>query len=253
MSYPPVIIATTRKRTALQIVQQAMGEIGMSRPTTLVSGNDETATQLLYLLNGLGEKLCRLPLWTETRAEWLITTLAATTEYELPADWLVPLVGTTWDRTGRWPLLGPKTPTEWQYLQSGFGVAAPQYRFRFMNGRFVLFPAPAVGLTLVHEYLSANWVVGLATPSAAQAGVFKSRITADTDYPILDELMLITGLKLAFREAKGLDASKVLEEFEQMLEAAWANSNSGSPLSLAPIPSNIFISEWNLPDTGYGQ
>jgi len=252
MPYSPITVATTRKRTALQIAQQAMGEMGMPRPTTLGSSQDENARQLLFLLNGLGEKLCRLPLWSETRAEWLLTSTTATA-YDLPDDWLVPLVGTTWDRTGRWPLLGPKTPTEWQYLQSGFGVAAPQYRFRFINNQFVLFPIPLAGLTLVHEYLSSNWVLGLASAGAVTATAAKPRITQDSDYPILDELMLITGLKLAFREAKGLDASRVREEFEDMLEAAWSNSISAGPLSLAPIPSNIFISEWNLPDTGYGQ
>lgn len=251
MTYPAIVVASTRKRTALQIAQQAMGEIGMPRPTTLVSGASETGTQLLFLLNGIGEKLARLPLWSETRAEWLITTTTADS-YDLPQDWLVPLVGTTWDRTGKWPLLGPKVPSEWQYLKSGFGVAAPQYRFRFMNGQFVLFPAPAAGLTLVHEYLSANWVYGLSTPTSTSADVAKPRITADSDYPLFDDLMLITALKLAFREAKGLDSSKVQEEFEDMMEAAWSNSVSAPTLSLTPIPTNIFISEWNAPDTGYG-
>lgn len=252
MTYPAIPVATTRKRTALQIVQQAMGEIGMPRPATLSNGADETGQQLLFLLNGLGEKLARLPLWSETRAEWLLVTTTAA-DYDLPADWLVPLQGTTWDRSGRWPVLGPKTPQEWQTLKSGFGIAAPQYRFRFINGQFSLFPAPAAGLTLVNEYLSANWVYGLATPSATTATVGKFRITADTDYPLLDDLLLITGLKLAWREAKGLDASKVQEEFEDMLEAAWANSNSAPVLSLSPNPAGIFLSEWNAPDTGYGQ
>lgn len=251
MAYPDIVVATTRKRTALAIVQQAMGEIGMPRPTTLIGGANETAAQLLFLLNGLGEKLSRLPLWSETRAEWLLTTTTAEA-YDLPSDWLVPLQGTTWDRSGRWPLLGPKVPTEWQYLKSGFGVAAPQYRYRFINGQFVLFPAPRADLTIAQEYLSANWVYGVSPTVPTVANVPKFRVTADDDIPLLDDLMLITGLKLAFREAKGLDASKVQEEFEDMLEAAWANSNSAPTVSLTPIPTNIFITEWNAPDTGYG-
>jgi len=40
MPYPAIIVATTRKRTALAIAQQAMGEIGMPRPTTLSAGTD---------------------------------------------------------------------------------------------------------------------------------------------------------------------------------------------------------------------
>ena len=251
MPYPAIILATTRKRSALAIAQQAMGELGMPRPTTLVAGSDETAAQLLYLLNGLGEKLSRLPLWAETRSEWSITTTTADA-YDLPNDWLVPLAGTVWDRSGRWPLLGPKVPTEWQYLKSGFGVAAPQFRYRFYNGQFNLFPAPAAGVNIVQEYLSASWVFGVSPTVATQADVPKFRISADTDIPLFDDLLLITGLKLAFREAKGLDSSKVQEEFEDMIEAAWSNSTSAPTLSLVPTPSNIFISEWNVPDTGYG-
>jgi len=251
MPYPAIIVATTRKRTALAIAQQAMGEIGMPRPTTLSAGTDETSAQLLFLLNGLGEKLARLPLWAETRAEWSFTTTTAEA-YDLPADWLVPLADTVWDRSGRWPLLGPKVPTEWQYLKSGFGVAAPQFRYRFFNGQFNLHPAPAAGKVIVQEYLSAAWVFGVSPTVPAQADVPKYRITADTDIPLFDDLLLITGLKLAFREAKGLDSSKVQEEFEDMIEAAWSNSTSAPTLSLTPGTSSQFLSEWNLPDTGYG-
>lgn len=251
MTYPAILVSSARRRNALQLAQQALGEMGMPRPTTLVSGADETAQQVLMLFNGLGEKLCRLPLWTETRREWSLTTTTADS-YDLPADWLVPLVGTAWDRSNRWPLLGPKVPSEWQYLKSGFGVAAPQYRYRFINGQFTLFPAPAANTVIAQEYLSAAWVYGVNPAIPTQADVDKYRITADTDYPLLDDQLLITGLKLMFRESKGLDSSKVQEEFEDMLEAAWANSTSAPTLSLAPIPTNIFISEWNAPDTGYG-
>ena len=103
MAYPPIILATTRKRSALAIARQAMGELGMPRPTTLTAGIDETSNQLLFLLNSLGERLSRLPLWAETRAEWSLTTVLATDAYDLPQDWLVPLADTVWDRSGRWP------------------------------------------------------------------------------------------------------------------------------------------------------
>ena len=251
MAYPPIVLSTTRRRNALQIVQQAMGEIGMPRPTTLAVGADETANQLLFLLNGLGERLARLPLWEATRSEWTVVTTAATA-YNLPEDWLVPLADTAWDRTGRWPLLGPKTPSEWQVLVSGIGGSPVSTRFRFFNGQFNLSQVPAIGSTFVYEYLSASWVLGLATSASVQADVRKYRISADTDYLLLDEQMMVTGLKLVFREAKGLDSSKVQEEFEDMLEAAWTNAIAPKTLNLATETSNAFLSLANLPDGGYG-
>lgn len=244
---PSIDTSTTQLRNAKDLMNCVLGEIGLPRANSVLA-TDETTVQLLYLMNALGTDLAKFPLWAELRAEFLIVTTTATA-YDLPVDWSVPLNGTSWDRTGRWPLLGPKTPTEWQYLQSGFGVAAPQYRFRFFNRQFNLFPAPVAGLTLAQEYLSSNWVLG---GSGTTISTGKPRITTDTDYILLDERMFIEGCKLTFLEAKGLDSSKAFRNFTDMLEAAWANSNAAPVLSLAPIPANIFITEWNAPDTGYG-
>lgn len=250
MPIPDITIASTTRRTALQCIQAAMGEIGMPRPTTLEGAVDETTAQLLYQFNALGENLCRFPFFEELVETWSITTTTATA-YDLPADWGTPVSGTNWDRSGRWPLLGPKTPSEWQYLQSGFGVAAPQYRFRFFAGQFNMFPAPVAGLTVIQEYLSRYWVYGVGS-DALVADTPKLRVTADTDYCILDERMVIEGLKLAFIEEKGLDSTLQARKWDMMMQAAWANSKGAPSLSLAPIPSNIFITEWNAPDTGYG-
>jgi hypothetical protein len=251
VAFPSINVSTTTRRTGLELIQAAMGEIGMPRPASIEDGNDETAIQLLYQFNELGENLSRFPFFSELSQTWSITTTTATA-YDLPADWACPLSGTNWDRSGRWPLLGPKTPAEWQYLQSGFGVAAPQYRFRYYGGQYHLFPAPVAGLTIVQEYLSTHWVLGIgATPGLADTA--KIRVTLNTDYCILDERMMIEGLKLAFLESKGLDSSIQSRKWERMMEAAWANSKGAPSLSLAPIPANIFITEWNAPDTGYGQ
>jgi hypothetical protein len=244
---PSINTATTRLRPALLLMQTALGELGMPQPNSVLS-TDPTAVQMLLLMNALGESLAKFPLWADLRSEWIITTTTADA-YDLPDDWNVPLNGTTWDRTGRWPLLGPKTPTEWQYLKSGFGVAAPQYRYRFYNRQFNLFPAPIADLEIVQEYLSSSWVLGGAGPVISTG---KPRITDDTDYILLDERMFIEGSKLAFLEAKGLDSSKAFRTFTDMMEAAWADSNAAPVLSLAPLPASLFITEWNAPDTGYG-
>lgn len=250
MSLPSITIATTQRRTALACIQAAMAEVGMPRPNTLEDPYDETAVQLLSLYNALGESLCLFPFFEELTTTWSITTTTADA-YDLPADWGTPVSGTNWDRTGRWPLLGPRTASEWQFLKSGFGVAAPQYRFRFFGGQFNLFPAPIAGLTIVQEYISKFWVLGVGTnPAIADTG--KIRVTMDSDYGILDERMMIEGLQLAFLEKKGLDSTLQNRKWETMMEAAWANSKGAPILNLAPTPSSIFLSEYNVPDTGFG-
>lgn len=250
MSIPAITVATTTRRTALACIQAAMAEIGMPRPQSIEDTFDETAIQLLALYNALGETLSLFPFFEELASTWTVTTTTSET-YDLPADWGTPVSGTAWDRSGRWPLLGPTTASNWQFLQSGFGVAAPQYRFRYLNGQFVLFPAPIAGLTLAQEYISRHWVLGLgADPLIADVG--KLRVTLDTDYGILDERMMIEGLKLGFQEAKGLDSTLQYNKWSMMMEAAWANSKGAPDLNLAPFIGSQFLSEYNIPDTGFG-
>lgn len=245
---PTIDPSSTQKRTALTLLNTVLGEIGMPAISSVLS-TDDTAVQLVYLANGLGSRVGLLPFWSELSETFSVTTIAGQTTYGLPADWAVPIQGTAWDRSARWPLIGPSPPAQWQILQSGFGVAAPQFRFRFINYQLVLFPEPAAGHEIVHEYLSSGWVLGLSGPTATQR---KPRITADTDYVLFNEEMFITGVKTAWLLAKGLDASAALSEFQKMIEAGWANSSSAPILSFCTDPGDFFITLANVPDAGFG-
>lgn len=250
MPISSITVSTTLRRTALECIQAAMGELGMSRPSTLEDTNDETAIQLLYLFNALGENLSRFPFFEELNQTFTITTTTATA-YPLPEDWGTPINGTNWDRSGRWPLLGPKTASEWQTLQAGFPVSGPRFRFRYYNGQFNLYPAPSAGLTLTQEYISRYWVLGIgSTAGIADAG--KVRVSLNTDYCVLDERMMIEGLKLAFLEVKGLDSSLQSRRWDSMMEAAWASSKGASILSLSNCSEDGLLSENNIPDGDYG-
>ena len=244
---PIINPTTTQKRTALQLLNTVLGELGMPL-TNSVNALDDTAVQLLYLANGLGSRMAKLPFWADLAEEFTVTTTTAEA-YDLPVDWGVPLYGTTWDRSNRWPLVGPVTSSQWQVLKSGLGQAYPRFRFRYKGGQFLLHTAPEAGHTIVQEYLSTGWVLGIDGAVASQR---KPRISSDSDYVLLDEEMFITGTKLAWLEAKGLDSSKALVEFNSMLEAGWAN-NSGAPvLEFVRTDEQVLLGYQNIPDTGYG-
>jgi len=240
--------STTQLRPALALMNCVLGEIGMPL-TNSVQATDQTTVQMLYLLNALGENLSRLPLWPDLRKEYTILTIGGQLGYDLPPDWGTPVNGTSWDRSSSWPLLGPKTPTEWQILKSGFAAAAPQLRWRLFNRQFNVHPDPGPNQTLIQEYLSSNWVLGGSTTILSTG---KPRITHDNDYILLDERMFIEGGKLAFLEAKGLDSSKAYRSFIDMLEAAWGNSNAAPVLDFVGCHANQFLGYDNVPETGYG-
>ena len=246
---PAISTSSAYKDNALALVNKVLGELGLPQSPSVVS-TDATTVQVLALMNGLGDDLARLPLWEDLRVEWDITTTTADA-YDLPEDWGVPLADTQWDRSGRWPLRGPRTPSEWQYLKSGFGVAAPQYRYRLFNRQFNLHPAPQAGLTLVMEYLSQGWALTTGA-NPAIANVRQKGLRGDGDYSLIDDRVMIQGTKLRFLEAKGLESTKARKQFEMMLEAAWGASTGAAAIPLDGGRDTFFLTDRNIPDTGYG-
>lgn len=248
---PSINPSATYKRTALVLLNTVLGEMGMPAISS-VNSTDDMAVQLVALANGFGTRLASLPLWAELNKTATITTVQGTSTYDLPIDWLVPLHGTAWNRSASWPLAGPIAPVHWQTLQSGVGAGATSsYRYRFVGGQVQLHTgAVSTGETLVFDYLSSEWVLGVDGEGLATVG--KPRISADNDYILLHEEMFITGLKVAWRAEKGFEYSRHLAEFLQMLEAAWANSSGAAILSFIPNLSQQFLSLRNVPDSGYG-
>lgn len=165
-------------------------------------------------------------------------------EYDLPSDWKKQIPQTEWDRSNRWPLLGPRSPQEWQSYKSGIVYAGPRERFRIYQQTLAISPPPPNGLTFSMEYISNGWV-------ESAAGVAKTSFTADDDTSIFEDRLLITGLKSLWKAAKGLDGTFDLAQFRQILEANKAQDRSAPKLSLSPMYGTVLISEYQLPDGNY--
>ncbi len=161
--------------------------------------------------------------------------------YALPSDWLKQIPQTEWDRTNRWPLMGPQSPQDWQSFKSGIVYAGPRERFRILGNAVVLNPPPPNGLILAYEYISNGWVESVA-------GVAQSSYLADTDTSIFSDSLLITGLKTQWKQAKGLDGTFDLAEFRTLLEQNKAQDKSAPRLSLSPYADSILLTEWNVQD-----
>lgn len=175
------------------------------------------------------------------------TTGAALTfakvEYPLPSDWLKQIPQTEWDRTNRWPLMGPISPQEWQSFQSGVVYSGPRLRFRIMANTMYVDPPPTAHDTLAYEYISQNWVL-------STLGVGKAAFTADTDTFIFDDSLLMEGLILRWNKRKGFAYDE--KDFDRILSMAMGQDRSAPKLSLAPINGSILITNRNVPETGFG-
>ena len=243
-------------QTVLWIVQQAMSELGLPTPREVSASQDDLVRQFVSLLNRCGYELVQGYPWEQLDKEWVLTTEVDKTEYALPPDWSYFLDQTQWDRTNHWPLLGPKTPQEWQWLKGGILSSGPRLRYRVWKGKFCIFPVPQeqnqpasnptsvfAPWTIAMEYISRNWLA-----SATQTNTTYDLINDDTNICLLDPWVVAAYLKLKFRQAKGLDDTSFKEDFVNIFWSRTGKNKGGQMLTLAPRPRTMLIGINNIPD-----
>jgi hypothetical protein len=192
--------------------------------------------------------------WEQLTKEFVFSTADCTVSPDglilvkaLPDDWSYFLDQTQWDRTNHWPLLGPKTAQEWQWLKGGLLSSGPRIRYRLVGGSIELFPSqnptsPPTS-TIAMEYVANTWVASTET-----ADTYYNEIVADTDEVLFDPWVISAYLKLKYWEAKGLDTSAYTKDFVGVWEAR-IGKNKGAPvLTLAPRARSMLIGINNIPD-----
>jgi hypothetical protein len=238
------------------VVRQAMVEMGLPAPIEAVSSQDLMVQQMIALFNSAGNEMVLGYPWEQLDKEFLFTTVEGQTEYDLPTDWDYFLFQTQWDRTNHWPLLGPKTAQEWQWLKGGLLSSGPRIRYRVRNHKFEIFPTPSAqntpstdntGVfapwTIAMEYISKWWLA-----SATQENTYYDTAQADTDILLLDPWIMVKFLKLKYWEAKGLDTTAYSNDFLKTWEMRIGKNKGGPTLTLAPRARTMLIGINNIPD-----
>lgn len=237
-------------QTVLWVVQQAMIEMGLPKPPEAVSSQDTTVQQMVALLSRAGNEMVIGYPWEQLTKEFVFNMSAATIaadgktySIDLPSDWSYFLDQTQWDRTNHWPLLGPKTAQEWQWLKSGILSSGPRIRYRVVAGKLELFPSDSTQSSIAMEYVANTWLKDSST-----AGKFYSLPHADEDVVLFDEWVISAYLKLKYWEAKGLDTTAYSNDFVRVWEARIGKNKGGPILTLAPRPRQMLIGVNNIPD-----
>lgn len=227
--------------SALDILKQVAGELGLPQPATIVS-TDVQGIQLLAFLQSAGNELMTYYPWEQFVKEWEFSTVDGQESYDLPADWRYFVDQTQWDKTNHWPLLGPKSPQEWAWLKGGLLAAAPRMRYRVYQYKFWLWPVPGAGVfDMRMEYIISNWVLKADTTLA-------SLVSADDDRVMYDPWMVIKYIKLKFFELKGFDTAAMQSDFMRVFQALTGKDRGAPKLSLAPRYPTMYIGPWSIPD-----
>lgn len=188
--------------TLLSIVQDALIEIGLSRPDTAIGSNDPGVVSMISLANQVGRELMRRHAWQVLQTEkTFLTTAAAVQAGAIPADFDRFIPETFWNRSRNRQLLGPLTPQQWQGLQ-GNNVNSLSESFRQRGGDVLVSPTPPAGEMMAFEYVSKNWVTG------------KTSMTDDADTALIDENLIKLGAEWKFLHARGMDYAEAFRTFE---------------------------------------
>ena len=145
----------------LSIAQECASLIGIPIPNSVIGNNDGNVTLLKNMLDKTVQDLILVFPWPELEREWVFQLVNGQAAYQLPADFDRFQSETFWNRTQRWPLIGPLDAIQWQAFQSGLITSLPRQRFRikqldYRPGLF-LNPTPSsseAGQTCVFEFVS---------------------------------------------------------------------------------------------------
>lgn len=213
--------------TVLNVVSDACLELGLksSALSAVAASTDPVVVMVRAHLKSRGKRLALEYPWRHLTKEHTFTTTSATT-YALPADFSSMVDQTAWDRTQDSPLAGPADPQTWQYLAATNLGTQLAITFRPRESTLEVWPQPpTAGLTIAFEYASRYWVQG-----TGQAAPDKDAVSADTDTLKFDSVLLVKGIKLDWKRAKGQDSSIEQQDYDETLELVKAASTAAAPV-----------------------
>lgn len=236
----------------LQIIQDATDELGLPRPTSVISSTDNTVRALLRYANAEGKALARHKgSWAELQREYTFNTADGTAEYSLPSDFDRFIDDTAWDRANYWAMRGPLSPQEWQEVKSGLTqTAALRRRWRVKRSAsgsakvFFVDPTPSSVDELVFEYISSGWCRNAADDT------YYARWNADTDEPLLDAEVMTKGVVWRWKAGRGLEYAVELAEYEGMRDERAASSHGAKILPIGT--TRLALPDGVIPETGFG-
>lgn len=195
--------------TLLIIAQRVCGVIGITRPTAIVTGQNELAYQILGLAEEALEELSLMD-WPVLQVPYTFDTVVDQAQYDLPADWGRETGDTAYAASQYNQLRGSLSPAQWQNQRDALQAQIGRYRFRIFGQPLQLniTPTPQTVEAVTLEYQTTNRV-------RQNDGTFKASFFADDDTSIVPETLLYKGLKWRLRRAKGLDYSEEFDDYEK--------------------------------------
>lgn len=182
-----------------------------------------------------------------TAAGTAVTLTFAQDTYNIPTDYDRFINSTHWDRTNRWPVIGPDSPQIDEWHRSGIVVTGPRRHFRQVGtlpAAYRLWPPPGATETpweTVFEYIQNTW-------AQTSGGTGISKMTADTDISLVDPQAIILGVKWRFFQAKQFDYAAMQAEYIDYVNARIARDGGAKTLSMAACRTPYLLTSAQVAD-----
>lgn len=226
--------------TLLSICQAVSEEYLSDAPQSIIGNQDADAILLKRLVTSTCRELIREYVWQALKRTYTFTTVAGTSDYDLPTDWRSPVSLTFWNRTQSEPLVAASS-IEWQALNSGIVVSGIRYFFVFEENQLKLNPTPETEMVIACNYYSNAFC-------ESEMGDAKSDFSLDTDVCRLDGDLVIRGVKWRFVEKHGEPYAEYKADYVAAIDALQAIDTPKRVFNFAgrrTIPDNI-------PDGNFG-
>ena len=244
-------MATLQKQqTILWEVQEACKQLALPAPNDVFGAADETALLMGSLANMAGILLSDGFNWQDLQKELVITGDGTTKEYPLPADFGSIVDNTDWSHSIRRPVI-VLNPQQWAaistWLSQSFYIN-PACRIYQNQLQFMTAPPNAGKITF--QYRVCNWV-----QDGVQATLTRPILTANSDIPRFDWLMMVLAIKVKWLEQKGMDTTAAQSDLNDRYLQLTQRDEVAPTLTLSgPMPGGFRYLDnfFNSPDTGIG-
>lgn len=236
-------------RTAQEVLNDALMELGLiqSELADPYASTNQAVVQARACLKAEGQSLLRDFNWQQLIKTHSFNTGNGTASYALPSDLARILPRTIWNAATDRPLIGPASPQQWEAMQN-LATASVDQVFRILGELFYIHPTPSSTEAITYEYMRSQWVDVDGDGNEPEADTPEG----PNDTLWFDGRLLICGVKLRLKRAKGFDVTAELDEYDRELSRA-QGAVPAPVLYVGSAPETPrLLDSRNIPDTGFG-
>lgn len=214
--------------TIKSLLNQVLLECGFDEANVFATSTETDPKQVLALANREVNRLQK-DTWQELKKLFTIVMTGsdpvADGSYDLPADYRQFIPDTAWATDQERKADFPVSDEVWSYLKARDVATGLTYRMRISDNQ-VNIHNPRGGEELPIQYISKYAV-------ESNAGIPKERFDADDDVFLLNDDLLMLGVKWRFNKLKGLDWEIDRAEWLSMYNRERATNHNAQTINFA--------------------